>query len=54
MEVLCDVLDLPLMGKDSYATIRKNVCDQILLRISEGSVDELHQRMFDFAKKLTR
>ena len=54
MEVLCNVLDLPLEGKDSYPTIRKNVCDKILSRISDDSVDELYQRMFDFAKKLTQ
>lgn len=52
MEVLCAILDRPLMT-NGFPTIRANVCRDILLTVSDASVDRLHQITFEYAKALS-
>jgi hypothetical protein len=54
MEVLCEVLSLPVLTAHGFPTIRTNVCGDVLMRISHGSVDILHQITFGYAKALSK
>jgi hypothetical protein len=51
MEPLCAILGLDLWTQ-GRPTVRTNVCRETLMRISDGSVDRLHQLTFDYAKAL--
>ncbi|MDY7545499.1 hypothetical protein QN360_08755 [Glaciimonas sp. CA11.2] len=53
MEVLCKGLNLPVLTH-GFPTIRTNVCGQILMSLSHGSVDHLHQITFEYAKALSK
>ena len=52
MSVLCGLLGCPVSSAKGYRSIRTNVCDQVLLKVSKESVDNLHEITFDYAKKL--
>lgn len=52
MEVLCAILERPLMTA-GFPTIRTNVCREIIIKVSGGSVDRLHQITFEYAKALS-
>jgi len=52
MEVLCAILDRPLMT-NGFPTIRANVCRDVIMIVSGGSVDRLYQITFEYAKALS-
>lgn len=52
MDVLCAILERPLMT-NGFPTIRTNVCREVIIKVSGGSVDRLHQITFDYAKALS-
>ena len=54
MEVLCGLLDCHVQTARGFPTIRTNICGSILMMISNGSVDYLHQITFDYAKALSK
>ena len=54
MEVLCDLLNWPLLTAYDFPSIRSNVCGDVLMNISRASVDNLHQITFDYAKALSK
>ncbi len=54
MTVLCGVLGLPLTNLYGYPTLRENVCSDVLMKITNGSVNDLHAMIFEFAKRLAK
>lgn len=54
MRVLCGVLDVPVLTTHGFPTIRNNVCGKVLMLISRGSIDTLHEAVFDYAKSLAK
>ncbi len=54
MKVLCGLLNAPIQTKRGEPTIRTNVCGNVLMLISQGSVETLHEITFDFAKSLAK
>jgi hypothetical protein len=54
IKVLCGLLNEPIQTKYGFPTIRENVCGKILMVISRGSIDTLHEITFDYAKSLAK
>lgn len=54
MNVLCGVLSLPLTNQHGYPTLRENVCGDVLMKITNGSIDDLHAMIFQYAKTLAK
>jgi len=54
MKVLCGLLNTPVQTARGFPTIRTNVCGSVLMLISRGSVDTLHEITFDYAKSLAK
>jgi hypothetical protein len=54
MEILCSVLNLPMLTAHGHPSIRTNVCDKVLMLLSRGSVDTLHQLTVEYAKSLAK
>lgn len=54
MTTLCGVLGLPLRNQHGYPTLRENVCGDVLMKITNGSIDDLHAMIFQYAKTLAR
>ena len=54
MKVLCGLLDCSVLTDRGFPTIRTNECGSILMMVSNGSVDYLHQITFDYAKALSK
>lgn len=54
MNVLCAVLDCPVLSPQGFPTIRSNVCWTVLEHLVQGSIDTLHKSTFDFAKSLAK
>lgn len=54
MKVLCGLLDLPLLTAHGFPSIRTNVCDRVLMRLSQGSIEMLHQLSVGYAKSLAK
>lgn len=54
MNVLCTALSLSVFDSHSYPTIRHNVCDQVMEKITNSSVDYLHEITFQFVKALAK
>jgi hypothetical protein len=53
IEVLCAILARPVVT-NGFAAIRTNVCREVLMTVSGGSVDRLHEVTFDYAKALSK
>jgi len=54
MKVLCGLLDVPVRTTHGFPTIRSNVCGKVLMLVSRGSIDTLHETTFDYAKSLAK
>ncbi|MBN9697738.1 MAG: hypothetical protein J0L85_18265 [Zoogloea sp.] len=54
MEVLCAVIRQPVQDRHGHPSIRTNVCKEVLLAISDGSVDRLHNVIFEFSRALAK
>ncbi len=52
MVILSGLLDVPLKQANGRPTITENVCDDVLMAVTQGDVDELHDKLFEFAKAL--
>lgn len=54
MTVLCALLKEPVLTVHGHRTIRSNVCGSVLMRLSGGSIDELHRITIQYAKSLSK
>lgn len=54
MKILCGLLNTPIQTVHGYPTIRTNVCGSVLMLISRGSTDILHEITFDYAKSIAK
>ncbi len=54
MEVLCSLLNIPVLTAHGHPSIRTNVCGRVLMLLSRGSIDILHQLTVEYAKSLAK
>ena len=54
MLVICSVLGTPLKNAHGFANIRTNVCQHIVMKVTDGLVENLHAKIFEFAKSLAK
>jgi hypothetical protein len=54
MKVLCSLLNLPVHTAHGHPSIRTNVCGRVLMLLSRGSIDTLHQLTVEYAKSLAK
>lgn len=54
MSVLGGLLNKPITTEHGFPTIRTNVCGMVLMQLSRGSIEELHQLTVGFAKSLSK
>lgn len=54
MNVLCALFNKPVQKDKGFPTIRTNVCGTVLMQLSGGSIQELHQLTVGFAKSLAK
>ncbi|WP_161786476.1 hypothetical protein [Methylobacter sp. BBA5.1] len=54
MKVLCGLLNMPIKTAKGFPTIRTNVCGSVLMLISQGSIETLHQITVSYAKSLAK
>ncbi len=54
MNVICGILNVPVQTEKGFPTIRTNKCESILMLISEGNIETLHQLTVKYAKSLAK
>lgn len=54
MKVLCSLLHVPVLTAHGHPSIRTNVCGRVLMLLSGGSIDTLHQLTVEYAKSLAK
>lgn len=54
MKILCGLLNTPVLTEQGFPAIRTNVCGDVLMLITRGSIDTLHKVTFDYAKSLAK
>jgi hypothetical protein len=54
MKVLCSLLNVPVLTVHCYPSIRTNVCGRVLMLLSRGAIDTLHQLTVEYAKSLAK
>lgn len=54
MKVLCALLNIPVLTAHGDPSIRSNVCGKVLMLLSRGSIDTLHQITVEYAKSLAK
>lgn len=54
MKILCSLLNLPVLTAHGHPSIPTNVCGRVLMLLSYGSIDTLHQLTFEYAKSLAK
>lgn len=54
MKVLCGVLNKPVQTEKGFPTIRANKCGNVLMLLTEGSIETLHQLTVGYAKSLAK
>lgn len=54
MKVLGGLLNMPIQTEKGIPTIRTNVCGSVLMLLSQGSIETLHQLTVDYAKSLAK
>lgn len=54
MKVLCGLLNMPVQTAQGFPTIRTNVCGSVLMLLSQGSLETLHQITVGYAKSLAK
>lgn len=54
MKVLSGLLNIPIQTVHGVASIRNNVCGEILMLVSQGSIDTLNEVTVGFAKALAK
>lgn len=54
MKVLCSLLNVPVLTAHGHPSIRTNVCGEVLMLVSRGSIDSLHQLTVGYAKSLAK
>lgn len=54
MKILCGLLNMPVQTAQGFPTIRANVCGRVLMLLSQGSIETLHQITVGYAKSLAK
>lgn len=54
MNVLCSLLNAPVLTAHGHPSIRTNVCGRVIMLLSRGSIDTLHQLTVEYAKSLAK
>lgn len=54
VSTLCHFLGMQPKGANERPAIRSNVCSPVLEKLSEGTIETLHRRIFDYAKTAAR